>query len=64
MHKLLTAILAILSLAGALCAISGATPPPNSVHPVAIVGEGPSPFPMAVPSVSSHGDAGQPVDNF
>jgi len=63
MNKLLTAILAILLLAGALSAISGATPL-NSLHPVAIVGEGTSPFPMALSSASSQSNAAQLGNNF
>lgn len=45
MKKLITAVLAALMLAGALCAISGATPTGQD-HSVAIVGEGTSPFPV------------------
>jgi|HubBroStandDraft_3_1064219.scaffolds.fasta_scaffold47413_2 hypothetical protein len=41
---LITAVLAALMLAGALCAISGATPLSQG-QSVAIVGEGTSPFP-------------------
>ena len=43
--SLITAVLAALMLAGALCAISGATPV-GQYHSVAIVGEGTSPFPV------------------
>ena len=63
MNKMLTAILAILVLAGALSAICGATPM-NSPNPVAIVGEGPSPLPMALSSASSRSDSGPLGDNF
>lgn len=45
MKKMFTAFLAILMLAGALCAISGANPVSQG-HSVAIVGEGTSPFPV------------------
>lgn len=45
MKKLITAVLAALMLAGALCAISGAAPI-DPYHSVAIVGEGTSPFPV------------------
>ncbi len=45
MKNLITAIFAALMLAGALCAISGATSTGPS-HSVAIVGEGTSPFPV------------------
>lgn len=48
-NKLLTAIVAILMLAGSLCAISGAKPVPVH-HAVAIVGEGSSPLPALLPS--------------
>lgn len=52
MKKLMTAVIAILMLAGALCAISGATPV-SSFHSVAIVGEGSSPFPVLLSSSGS-----------
>jgi hypothetical protein len=52
MNKFVTAILAILMLAGALCAISGATPL-TQYHSVAIVGEGTSPFPVMLSSNAS-----------
>src|ERR1700761_7863381 len=45
MKKIIPAILAALMLAGALCAISGATPL-TQYNSVAIVGEGTSPFPV------------------
>ncbi len=47
MKNLLTAVLAALMLAGALCAISGATAI-GPYHSVAIVGEGTSPFPVVL----------------
>jgi hypothetical protein len=47
MKNFVTAILAALMLAGALCAISGATPIGPS-HSAAIVGEGTSPFPVVL----------------
>ena len=56
MKKLLTAVLAALMLAGALCAISGATPI-GSLHSVAIVGEGASPFPVLLTPSSSPSEA-------
>lgn len=51
MKKLMTAVLAALTLAGALCAITGATPV-ASCSPVAIVGEGTSPLPVLLSSPS------------
>jgi hypothetical protein len=48
-NKLLTAIIAILMLAGSLCAISGAKAAPVH-HAIAIVGEGSSPLPALLPS--------------
>jgi hypothetical protein len=56
MKKLLTAVLAALMLAGALCAISGATPI-GQYNSVAIVGEGTSPFPMVISPNSSTGQS-------
>lgn len=61
MNRLLTAILAVLMIAGALSALSGATPTPLR-HSVAFVGEGSSPLPLLVSApaplsgVSSHVD--------
>lgn len=55
MKKMLTAVLAILMLAGALCAISGAT----SVTPLpsmTVVGEGASPFPAVLSPNASERD--------
>ena len=51
MKKLLTAVVAVLTLAGALCAITGATPI-ASCRPVALVGEGTSPLPVLLSSPS------------
>lgn len=51
MKKLLTAVLAILMLAGALCAINGATPV-TSYNSLAIVGEGTSPMPLMLSPTS------------
>jgi hypothetical protein len=45
MKTIITAVLAALMLAGALCAISGAIPTGQG-QSVAIVGEGTSPFPV------------------
>lgn len=56
MKKLMTAVIAALMLAGALCAISGAAPT-GSFHPVAIVGEGSSPFPVLLSSNGSDSEA-------
>jgi hypothetical protein len=47
MKNFVTAILAALMLAGALCAISGATAIGPS-NPAAVVGEGTSPFPVVL----------------
>jgi hypothetical protein len=52
MKKLMTAVLAALMLAGALCAISGAAPI-GQYHSVAIIGEGTSPFPLLLSAGSS-----------
>jgi hypothetical protein len=52
MKKLITAVLAILMLAGALCAINGANSN-GPFHSVAIVGEGTSPFPVLLTSSGS-----------
>jgi hypothetical protein len=56
MKKIITAVLAALMLAGALCAISGAAPI-GQYHSVAIVGEGTSPFPMLMSPNSSTGQS-------
>ena len=54
MKKFITALLAALMLAGALCAISGAAPV-GQYQSLAIVGEGTSPFPMLMSSSSPTG---------
>jgi hypothetical protein len=56
MKKLITAVLAALMLAGALCAISGAAPI-GQYHSLAIVGEGTSPFPMLMSPSSPTGQS-------
>lgn len=63
MNKLLTAIFAILLIAGALSAISGLTSI-GSTQSVAIVGEGSSPFPLILSSASSPGDSSSLVDKY
>jgi hypothetical protein len=63
MKKLLTGILAALTLAGALCAINGATPIVSS-NTVAIVGEGASPLPMLLSSPSGSVSEPTPSSHF
>ena len=63
MTKLMTAVLAILMLAGALCAISGAT----SITPLpsaTIIGEGASPVPAALSPDASGKDATSLTNRF
>jgi hypothetical protein len=55
MKRLMTAVLAALMLAGALCAISGASPI-GQYRSVTIVGEGTSPFPILLSPGSSPSD--------
>jgi len=57
LRTLITAILAVLMLAGALCAISGA-PPTGSYSHVRIVGEGASPLPVLLSSGMPENQAG------
>ncbi len=59
MNKLMTAIVAALMIAGGLSAISGATPV-NSYSNTVIVGEGPSPLPVAPLCDGPRSDAGSP----
>lgn len=61
-HKLLTAILAVLMVAGALCAISGAAPRPSST--ALTLGEGSAPLPELPPSGGTNGEATSPASNF
>ena len=56
MKKFITAVLAALMLAGALCAISGAAPI-GQYQSLAIVGEGTSPFPALMSSNSPTGQS-------
>lgn len=56
MKRMITAVLAALMLAGALCAITDATPV-TSGNPVAIVGEGTSPFPVLLSTNGSTSEA-------
>ncbi len=63
MKKLLTALLAVLTLAGALCAITGATPI-ASCNSVAIVGEGTSPLPVLLSSPSGPVSETTPTSRF
>jgi hypothetical protein len=55
-NKFLTAIVAALMIAGGLSAISGATPVPSHNN-IVIVGEGPSPVPLAPPCDGPRSDA-------
>ena len=63
MKKTAIAALAALMLAGALSAVSGATSV-NSLHPVALVGDGSAPFPMLLSSSSHNSDATSLNNNF
>jgi hypothetical protein len=63
MKKLLTALLAVLTLAGALCAITGATPNASRTS-VAIVGEGTSPLPVLLSSPSGPVSETTPASHF
>jgi len=61
MQKLLTAILAMLMIAGALSALSGAAPVPLRNSAV-FVGEGAAPLPLLVSAPASLSDASSHVE--
>jgi hypothetical protein len=61
MHRLLTAILAVLMIAGALSALSGAAPTPLR-HSVVFVGEGAAPLPLLVSAPAPLSDASSHVE--
>jgi hypothetical protein len=61
MNKLLTAILAVLMIAGALSALCDASPVALG-HSVAFVGEGSSPLPILMSAHAPLSDAGSHVD--
>ncbi|HUI85012.1 MAG TPA: hypothetical protein VL240_12355 [Candidatus Binatia bacterium] len=63
MKKVIIAILAALMLAGALSAVSGSTSV-NTLHSVAIVGEGSSPFPVVLSSGISDREISSLPDHF
>ena len=63
MKRLLTALLAVLTLAGALCAITGATPI-ATCSPVAIVGEGTAPLPLLLSSPKGSAGETTPTSPF
>jgi hypothetical protein len=61
--KSMIAALAALMLAGGLSAISGATSV-NSLHPVALVGDGSAPFPLMISANAPNSDATSLNNNF
>ena len=63
MKKLLTALLAVLTLAGVLCAITGAAPI-ASCNSIAIVGEGTSPLPVLLSPPSGSVSGTTPTGRF